>query len=151
MSQVYSRCGREEGARNSDGFQYYTLTDQFPLKGISYYRLKQVDFDGKTTYFDIKTVDNNDGYKDNRDLSVFPNPIKGHSQFSLKLEGFEGNTVQVKIQNINGLLIYSAEINISQEREFIDLESNIIQYPGMYVVSVFNNDKWYHHKLMFRR
>jgi len=144
----FEEIGTEEGAGNSDAFRYYAVTDRFPFDGISCYRLKQVDFDGKATYFDTKMVNNNDGYTDKHGLSVFPNPIMEHNKFSIGLEGFEGNTVQLKIQNMNGYLVYSDEINISQERELIELETNIIQESGMYVVSVFKNDRWYHHKFM---
>ncbi len=139
----------ENGAGNSDAFRYYAVTDRFPLEGVAYYRLKQVDFDGTTTYFDIKMVDNQNDYVDNHGLTVFPNPIMEHSKFSIGLEGFTGENVQVKIQNMNGFLIYSEEMNISQNRELIALETNIIQDSGMYVVSVFNDSKWYHHKFMF--
>jgi hypothetical protein len=145
----FEEIGREEGAGFSESFRYYAITDKFPFEGVSYYRLKQVDFDGTATYFDIKMVDNNDGYTDEHGRTVYPNPIMEHSKFNIGLEGFEGNTVQVKIQNMSGFLIYSNEVNISQERELIELETNIIQDSGMYVVSVFNNSKWYHHKFMF--
>ena len=141
----------EEGAGNSDAIRYYAVTDRFPFEGISYYRLKQVDFDGKTTYFDIKIVDNKNGYTDQYGLTVYPNPIMEHRKFSIGLDGFDGNTVQVKIQNMSGFLIYSSEVEISQERELIELETNIIQDSGMYVVSVFNDNRWYHHKFMFAK
>jgi hypothetical protein len=130
----FEEIGREEGAGFSESFRYYAITDRFPFEGISYYRLKQVDCDGTTTYFDIKMVDNNDGYTDEHGLTVYPNPIMEHSKFSIGLEGFEGDAVQGKIQNMSGFLIYSDEINISEERELIDLETNIIQDSGMYVI-----------------
>ena len=145
----FEEVGREEGKGFSESFQYYSMTDYFPYKGISYYRLKQVDFDGTTTNFDIKTVDNKNEYSDKHSLSVFPNPIMGQSRFNIDLEGFGGNTVQVKIQNMSGVLIYSSEVEIFQEKELIELETNIIQDSGMYVVSVFSGNNWYSHKFMF--
>lgn len=42
------------GARNK--YTRYTVTDKTPLQGTSYYRLKEVDFDGKLYYFDMKAV-----------------------------------------------------------------------------------------------
>ena len=140
-----------DGAGNTEDIRYYAVIDRFPFEGISYYRLKQVDFDGTTTYFDIKMVDNKNGYTDEYGLTVFPNPIMEHSKFSIGLEGFDGNTVQVKIQNMNGFLIYSNEVDISQQKELIELEADILQDSGMYVVSVFNNDRWYQHKFLFMK
>jgi cytoskeletal protein CcmA (bactofilin family) len=145
----FEEIAREDGSGNSDAFRYYAVTDRFPFEGVSYYRLKQVDFDGTTTYFDIKMVDNKNGYTDEYGLTVYPNPIMEHSKFNIGLEGFDGNTVQVKIQNMSGFLVYSSEVSVSQERELIELNTNIIQDSGMYVVSVFSGNRWYHHKFMF--
>lgn len=40
-----------EGAGNSNQQLNYEYTDEYPYHGISYYRLKQTDFDGKFEYF----------------------------------------------------------------------------------------------------
>lgn len=45
-----------QGAGNSSQNISYATIDPFPLPGLSYYRLKQTDFDGKYEYSDIKTV-----------------------------------------------------------------------------------------------
>jgi hypothetical protein len=34
----------------------HEIADKYPLEGISYYRLNQTDFDGRTEYFDIESV-----------------------------------------------------------------------------------------------
>lgn len=44
------------GAGNSNTILNYEAVDNAPLNGISYYRLKQVDFDGTTTYSELKLV-----------------------------------------------------------------------------------------------
>ena len=50
--------GFVEGKGNSTEINYYTFTDQPDLNGVSqlYYRLKQVDFDGTTSYSNIVNV-----------------------------------------------------------------------------------------------
>ncbi len=60
------------GAGNSNTTLGYSTVDQKPLDGVSYYRLKQTDFNGAYSYSDIKSIKNN-GF-DN--LTVYPNPIK---------------------------------------------------------------------------
>jgi len=44
------------GAGNSDILLEYSFVDKNPINGISYYRLKQTDFDGKFEYSDIISV-----------------------------------------------------------------------------------------------
>ncbi|MFP4288832.1 MAG: hypothetical protein ACLFQS_06215 [Bacteroidales bacterium] len=47
----------ETGAGNSNHTRHYSFTDQFPVDGISYYRLKQTDYDGKFEYFQPAAVE----------------------------------------------------------------------------------------------
>jgi len=57
-------------AANVSGINTYNYTDAQPLKGVSYYRLKQIDKDARVTYSNIIRVSINDGYS----VSVYPNP-----------------------------------------------------------------------------
>lgn len=41
---------RIEGAGNSNSIRNYKTTDENPMEGISYYRLKQIDYDGKFSH-----------------------------------------------------------------------------------------------------
>lgn len=45
-----------KGAGNSTSYLNYTVTDNHPTDGISYYRLKQTDFDGTSCYFPMQVV-----------------------------------------------------------------------------------------------
>jgi hypothetical protein len=55
--KIFEETGRVAGAGNSTSLNNYSLTDASPFTGISYYRLKQVDYDGTTTYSKIVAVD----------------------------------------------------------------------------------------------
>ena len=46
------------GAGNSSYQRFYETNDVFITDGIVYYRLKQVDYDGKETKYDMISVDN---------------------------------------------------------------------------------------------
>ncbi len=45
-----------KGAGNSQSPIYYNIDDRHPLKGESFYRLKQVDFDGTTVYHKVRRI-----------------------------------------------------------------------------------------------
>lgn len=45
-----------DGAGNSTQLIYYQTKDEHPYKGLSYYRLKQTDFDGNYTYSQIISI-----------------------------------------------------------------------------------------------
>jgi hypothetical protein len=59
-----------DGAGNSSSILNYQYFDEKPLSGISYYRLKQTDFDGQFSYSDIKTIN----FQSNSDIKIYPNP-----------------------------------------------------------------------------
>jgi len=71
----------------------YTAVDPKPYNGLSYYRLKQTDKDGKEAYSSIRTVNFNAAGP----LSVYPNPTRGQvfvsglavSQNSVKTEWYD--------------------------------------------------------------
>lgn len=61
----------EQPAVNRSGSQVYEFEDLQPLVGVNYYRLKQIDLDGKFKYSELRTVNNRiDG-----SLVLYPNPV----------------------------------------------------------------------------
>ncbi|MFK7772909.1 MAG: FG-GAP-like repeat-containing protein [Saprospiraceae bacterium] len=62
-----------EGRGTITHYQNYHSIDEKPIAGKSYYRLKQVDFDGAFEYSDIKSVDFRSNIQ-NDQLKFFPNP-----------------------------------------------------------------------------
>jgi hypothetical protein len=60
-----------QGAGNSTSLLSYQTYDFYPYRGVGYYRLKQVDYDGKTTFSEIQRV-----YKTD-ELMILPNPSSG--------------------------------------------------------------------------
>ncbi|MEM9887574.1 MAG: lamin tail domain-containing protein [Bacteroidota bacterium] len=55
-SKTFQAIGKVMGAGNSLAQSAYTFADQQPLKGMNYYRLRQVDFDGKYEYSEVVVV-----------------------------------------------------------------------------------------------
>lgn len=66
----YDSIGFVAGHGDSNLRQTYLFTDALPLQKRNYYRLKQVDFDGKYAYSEIVSVLQQGSFG----LSVFPNP-----------------------------------------------------------------------------
>jgi len=111
-----------EGAGSSTELLSYETFDVNPLRGISYYRLKQTDFDGKTSYSEIRTISNTS------ELMILPNPGSGVFYIS-GLSDRKENTIVVR--DITGKAI--SEMTIQNEMHQLDLT----QHPaGLYFVTV---------------
>jgi hypothetical protein len=75
----WNQVGRIQGAGNSTTVLYYESIDKHPFRGSSYYRLKQVDFDGKISYGPIVYVN----FESSLEINVYPNPT--NNLFTLTL------------------------------------------------------------------
>jgi len=93
-----------DGAGNSNTVINYFDADQQPLTGISYYRLKQTDFDGNFSYSNVEVVHNFN--ESSAQINAFPNPNDGNS-FNLEFTGFGDEEVLVVVRDIQGKEYYS--------------------------------------------
>lgn len=68
--QYFEAIGNKVGQGNTLQITNYNFTDSDPYSGVTYYRLKQVDFDGTQTYSSIQAV----YFERSSDFYLFPNP-----------------------------------------------------------------------------
>jgi len=80
----FESVGAITAAGNSSSNISYSFTDEQPLPGNSYYRLRQTDFDGHYEYFHMLAVSCSNLPKE---FSVYPNPNAGE----FFVEGAEQN------------------------------------------------------------
>ena len=72
-AKTWSYVGEQKGAGNSNTAIDYTMLDQEPISGTSYYRLKQTDFDAQFTYSEIRAVHINTQSSMDA-IMIYPNP-----------------------------------------------------------------------------
>lgn len=88
---------------NSNSQLNYSYKDNAPSGGTSYYRLKQIDFNGVFEYHPIISVDYE--AKNNVKFVVFPNPNMG--EFSVDFSGIENeHEVVIEMYSMEGKLVY---------------------------------------------
>ncbi|WP_205499658.1 T9SS type A sorting domain-containing protein [Rufibacter psychrotolerans] len=73
--KTFAEVGRVRGGGTTAVRQAYRFTDAAPLAGVSYYRLRQVDFDGGQEYSAVRAVRLAAGQA--AGLSLRPNPSQG--------------------------------------------------------------------------
>ncbi len=68
-----------DGKGNTSSQNKYEYTDQFPIAGESYYRLKQNDFDGREKYSKVKVI-----YNFENKLTIYPNPASDYLFYNIR-------------------------------------------------------------------
>jgi hypothetical protein len=86
------------GAGNSTQSITYSTVDEDPYSGVSYYRLKQTDFNGAYTYSDIQVVH----FSKSNEIVIYPNPVKD----VLTINGLQFDDV-ISIYGIDGKIVYT--------------------------------------------
>ncbi len=92
----FVKIGEVKGNGTSQKLNTYSFKDFAPINGVNYYRLKQLDFDGKFEYSEIKFV--NFDIKETT-FSVYPNPVTEFINFSEAVKS-------VEIFNLQGARVY---------------------------------------------
>jgi hypothetical protein len=110
----FNDIGIVKGAGNSNLILNYKFYDLDPLQGISYYKLRQTDFDGTYTYSEIVAVSFEPkltGY-----FRIFPNPTQDY----IYLSTTKDDVGHVKIFDVKGRIVKEIFLNGQEGR--IDIE-----------------------------
>lgn len=102
----FETAGITDGAGNSNYQLSYAFTDTEPYRGLSYYRLKQTDFDGRSSYSEIVAV----MLTDKNSLIGVPNPASdeftvyfdSEMEYDFTLTDMNGRVVFEKKQITSG-------------------------------------------------
>ena len=134
-----------DGKGNSNALQTYRFLDVNPLAGLSYYRLKQTDFDGTFTNSRIVTVQMN-GESD-VEFVVYPNPVT--NQINLKFAGKAStqSAFSYQILNKDGVGIFSGKGSLVDINKQANATLPLLK-SGMYIINVAGNTERYAFKFL---
>jgi hypothetical protein len=127
----YEEVGRVDGSGNSNEVRSYQLTDNQPYSGISYYKLRQTDFNGDFEEFAPVAVllSNSNVISAN----VFPNPSSDLVSVSLNSKMVDQGLIQ--IFDVAGALVWQQNIQTKDGANLFQFDvSNLA--VGKYIISV---------------
>ena len=118
---------------------YYSVKDIDPVAGISYYRLKQTDYDGTFEYFTPVSIyierDSDERF------TLYPNPNNG--SFYIDYQG--DRDVEMRVFDMQGRVIYTSVLS---GRNITSV--NLPQLPGGLYTVVFYSDEVISQKMLIR-
>ncbi len=127
---TWVQVGEKQAAGNSNYVTEYAMNDLEPFSGIGYYRIVQVDFDGKVKIYD--PISSSCEATQNA-ISVFPNPSKGDFTVEVYAQ-FENKAIEMVLHNLMGNIIYKkiVDVNIGINHFYVN---NLILESGVYIVN----------------
>lgn len=129
----FTPIGVKYSIGNSNRLNEYSFIDYEPLDGVSYYRLKQTDYDGTFSY--SRTVMVIFDKNNTQQFSIYPNPANEIVTISMTGKPVSGN---ITITDVSGKNIIQQVINKSDGIQTIELDvSNLAK--GIYLVE-FNTE-----------
>lgn len=135
----FFQIGFIKAAGNSSFALNYQYDDGKPLQGINYYRIKQMDKDGKFDYSAVRSLTFN---SPNGDVSISPNPAKGRVGITIT-----GNTKPLKVYLVNG---------IGQQLQAYDMSGQYLEVnlatvaAGVYYIKIEGEGVSSQHKLIVK-
>ncbi|MCZ2442971.1 MAG: T9SS type A sorting domain-containing protein [Flavobacteriales bacterium] len=135
-AETWTEVNMQPGAGNSNSTQTYTFTDAKPFNGTSYYRLRQVDYNGTIDVFAPVSVSCMSSTETDY-ITVYPNPNNG--AFTIHLNA--GNAYGVGIIEITDLLgrkVLSEKIEVQEGGNTYSLSDERLA-AGTYHVSIVLN------------
>ena len=140
----YTKIGEVRAAGNSTTTIYYDFTDSKPYRN-NYYKLVQIDFDGRSETFTIagKIATNGCyGEEDNGISGLYPNPNSTEA-VTVKFFTDRNDTEDVKfvIHDILGRIVVSETKTITRGANVVNIDITTLP-SGTYTVKVIGNG-WY--------
>jgi hypothetical protein len=136
----YQKIGVVKGSGNSSKLVSYTYTDELPqMNDRNYYRLKQLDYDGKYSYSSIEVVDftNSGTIKDAKSNEFLFNvyPVPSSNVITIDLANTYTGNVNIRIFDNVGKLVETHPATIA--KAYSSIEENISHLKaGMYLIEV---------------
>ncbi|TZF82589.1 T9SS type A sorting domain-containing protein [Pedobacter sp. BS3] len=124
----FTAIGRKDGHNNSNTPQNYSFTDFSPLAGINYYKLKQVDGDGRETIYNDRVVAIEAGLNENK-FSVF---ATAGNQLNATVYSVNGSSAAIRVLNLSGQQLLNTSLQLKKGYNRFILDLPVLQ-PGIYV------------------
>jgi hypothetical protein len=141
-AQEFEEIDRINGEGTTSLTTTYSLVDEKPLAGISYYRLKQVDIDGRFSYSKSVSVT-----LETSGIVISPNPVTG-KQFTISWAS-EVNETDVAIFNQLGQQVYAQKIEGGDRKEYTIVVGEKLT-GGVYLLKIQAQGQQLTHKLLIQ-
>lgn len=123
-----------DGIGNSSQLEYYDYLDANDFEGTSYYRLHQIDFDGRSTFSEIRAVA---GIVNKANLTLYPNPTQGI--INIRFNNTSAQSARIMIYAADGKLLFEQQESL-EKNSIITLNQTRDLPAGTYLMRAITED-----------
>jgi hypothetical protein len=132
---VWYSIAQITGAGNSNKVLTYSFDDKQVSKSKSYYRLKQVDFDGK---FEYSPIIYNTCFENNQvEVIVYPNPFE--EKINISIGNWTSTSIKCEVIDMLGQVVLTLEFDNSNGSIFETINTQSLK-SGLYFIKFYDND-----------
>lgn len=143
----FVEIGRVDGNGTSNSRHEYTFIDDSPFYPITYYRLKQTDFDGSVTYSNIIAIQNN-SEKAFKLVDAYPNPFE--NEIKAKIYTANDMEAELKIYDTQGRELISLKQPLTAGMNTIGISTEILSGGAYYMICKSMTDNKAEFKKIFK-
>ncbi|HEX5000896.1 MAG TPA: T9SS type A sorting domain-containing protein [Bacteroidia bacterium] len=145
---IFESIGQVSGHGTTSQFSQYAFTDHNPITGSSYYRIRQTDYDGRTSLSEITffTLDPDLLSR----ILVYPNPSAG--PVYVKNNGSQKvNQWNIRVCNTLGKVVLDKQFDtpLTNQQAEIEMQDNLPN--GAYMVIIYTSSEIHSTRLILQR
>jgi len=126
----YEIIKKVDGAGNSNTTSYYSIVDEHTPFGISYYRLRQVDFNGEASISPVVALTNKSLNSDHNIILM-----KDDDQLIVKFNSDIDQAMTLRIMDVTGKINYRDEIATKEGMNEVHINTSQLQ-SGLYFLEI---------------
>jgi hypothetical protein len=124
----FTELARIDAAGNSSTEKKYQANDLAPLSDLNFYRLAQVDADGKKQYFETRKVLNS---KKGAAVVIAPNPVKNNITAFVNVG--QAQKIAVLLTDMQGRVLRNSQLHYREGLQEINVDVRNLS-PGSYLL-----------------
>ncbi len=128
----FVKIGFIDAKGNPNMLASYMYKDYNPLPGVGYYRIRQLDKDGKESFSDIIKIDRKEKQK-LEIVKLYPNPSKDNA--TLVFNSASSDKMNINITNMMGKVVFTQVLNATKGENKIQLNTSNLP-AGNYLINV---------------
>jgi hypothetical protein len=143
---IFHKIAFIKGAGNSSQEIEYSLVDTDPLQGVSYYRIRQTDFDGTTDCSGVIAIAI---FFEREQITVAPTVVTSN-YVTVYLKGMKNQSANISLCDASGKILHTENVFLTAESEHLQVTVPVGLNGSTCIINVATEGASYTRKIFIR-